>query len=212
MTKQTANAADEAYRATRARIISGELSGGVLLSEVEVGQELGVSRTPVHEAFLRLASEQLLTLIPRRGAVVNPVAVSESADVLAMRHAIETAAARQVFAAAGPGAEVRAQIEDNLARQGELVAQADVSGFVDADDDFHALVVAASKNPIAVHFYEMLRGRQQRLRNVLLRIDPATLGAAYGDHRHLAECLFSGDEDGYQRTLATHFDRYQGAI
>lgn len=66
MPAQWSNAADEAYASTRERIISGALAGGTLLSEVEVGADLGLSRTPVHEAFLRLAAEQFLTLIPRR--------------------------------------------------------------------------------------------------------------------------------------------------
>ncbi|UZF57846.1 GntR family transcriptional regulator [Gordonia polyisoprenivorans] len=212
MPAQLSNAADEAYAATRERIISGALAGGTLLSEVEVGADLGLSRTPVHEAFLRLAAEQFLTLIPRRGAVVSPVTATEAADVLAMRQAIETAAARQVFAAGGPSVEFRELIERNLARQAGLAADADVDGFVEADDEFHLLAVRASNNPIAAHFYELLRGRQQRLRNVLLRIDPATLPASHDDHQRLAACLFAGERDEYERLLEAHLARYQGAI
>mgnify|MGYP001027199435 FL=1 len=62
-----------AYQTTKDQILSGVVRGGQLLSEVEVAASLGVSRTPVHEAFLRLAAEDLLELLPRRGAVVVPV-------------------------------------------------------------------------------------------------------------------------------------------
>ncbi len=212
MTDHKGNAAERAYAAVRARIVSGELGGGDLLSEVEVAEELGISRTPTHEAFLRLSAEQLLTLFPRRGAVVTPVTLSEAADVLVMRQGIECAAATQTCRSGSVTADVRQAISANLERQQEFVDAVDVAGFVEADDEFHALVVSASGNPIATHFYEQLRGRQQRLRNVLLSVDPANLAAAHGDHRALAESLFAGDHSRYRRLLAAHFDRYQGAI
>ncbi|MDL9948498.1 GntR family transcriptional regulator [Gordonia sp. ABSL11-1] len=212
MAKQTLNAVDQAYSTVRDRIVAGELCGGELLSEVEIAHELGISRTPTHEAFLRLGAEQLLTLIPRRGAVVTPVDPAEASNVLAMRQGVEGAAAAQVCAAGGPSESARVAIRDNLARQGRCVAHSDMVGFVVADDEFHAHMVAASGNPIAVHFYEQLRGRQQRLRNVLLSVNPDKLSAAYDDHTQLAQVLFDGDLSRYCDLLAAHFDRYRGAI
>lgn len=205
-------AAERAYAHVKTQIISGELAGGELVSEGKIGDALGISRTPVHEAFLRLGSEQLLELVSRRGAIVRPMTPSEAADVLAMRHGIETSAARQVSASGGPDARIAALLADNLARQRELVDAADVAGFVTADDDFHALMVEASRNPIALNFYEQLRTRQQRLRNLLLRIDPANLGASFDDHRELAQYFIDGDSAGFTDALSAHFDRYQGAI
>ncbi|GAA4642426.1 GntR family transcriptional regulator [Gordonia humi] len=205
-------AAARAYETTKDRIISGDLPGGTLLSEVAVSGELGLSRTPVHEAFLRLSTEQLLDLQPRRGAVVRPMTPSEAEDVLTMRHAIEAAAAAQVFAAGGPDLRIRAELDENLARQRRFAGAEDVDGFVAADDHFHLLVVRASGNAIAEHFYDQLRARQQRLRNLLLRIDPANLGSSLVDHEELAACLRGGDADRYSVQLQSHFDRYQGAL
>jgi DNA-binding GntR family transcriptional regulator len=71
------------------------MRGGRLLSELEVAAQLGVSRTPVHEAFLRLAAEDLLDPLPRRGAVVVPVPPREATDLLEMRIAIEASAVRR---------------------------------------------------------------------------------------------------------------------
>ncbi|MCF8587234.1 GntR family transcriptional regulator [Gordonia liuliyuniae] len=212
MESKTEVAAERAYVTTKNGIISGALPGGSLLSEVAVSADLGLSRTPVHEAFLRLAAEQLLDLQPRRGAVVRPVTPSEAADVLAMRHAIEAASAAQLFGKGGPDDAVRAEIDENLARQRDFVAVEDVDGFVDVDDEFHLLVVRASGNPIAEHFYEQLRARQQRLRNLLLRIDPANLRSSLVDHEELAACLRDGDTDRYSALLQAHFDLYQGAL
>src|ERR1700759_4873918 len=87
-----ASAAERAYEKTKQAIIRGELAPGTMTSELLVGQQLGISRTPVHEAFLRLAAEGLLTLESRKGAVVRPMSPSEARDVLEMREAVEGSA------------------------------------------------------------------------------------------------------------------------
>ncbi|MGO3325051.1 GntR family transcriptional regulator [Gordonia sp. (in: high G+C Gram-positive bacteria)] len=205
-------AAERAYTTTKRRIINGDLPGGALLSEVAVSTDLGLSRTPVHEAFLRLEAEQLLDLQPRRGAVVRPMTPSETNDVLAMRHAIEAASAAQLFGKGGLDEQTRADLGANLARQRVLVDAEDVDGFIGVDDEFHLIVVRASGNPIAVHFYEQLWARQQRLRNLLLRIDPANLRSSLDHHEQLAACLRDGAAEQYSALLQTHFDLYQGAL
>nr|WP_296766565.1 GntR family transcriptional regulator [Rhodococcus sp. (in: high G+C Gram-positive bacteria)] len=205
-------AAERAYTTTKAKIISGELVGGQLISEGAIGDQLGISRTPVHEAFLRLGAEQLLDLVPRKGAVVRPMTPSEAADVLAMRRAIETASAGQVFAAGGVAARIETLLNENLARQGDLVADDDVEGFVEADDDFHALMIEASGNAVARQFYNHLRSRQQRLRNLYLRIDPANLKGSFREHTTLSQHLLGGDENAFVAVLVAHLDRYQGAL
>lgn len=205
-------AAERAYVHTKAQIISGELVGGQLVSEGKVGADLGISRTPVHEAFLRLSAEQLLDLASRKGAIVRPMTPTEAADVLTMREGIETASAGQVFASGGPDERIRQLLVENLARQRDLVAAGDVEGFVDGDDKFHALLVEASGNAVAQHFYDLLRDRQQRLRNLYLRIDPANLDAAFADHEVLARCFVNGEREAFNEALSAHMGRYQGAL
>lgn len=205
-------AAERAYEHTKARIITGDLAGGQLISEAVIGEELGISRTPVHEAFLRLDAEQLLELVSRKGAIVRPVTPTERDDVLAMRRGIETSSAEQAFIKGGPSDKLAEALRENLEHQHTCVSAGDVTAFVAADDDFHALLIDASGNPIARHFYSQLRDRQQRLRNLLLRIDPSTLSASYADHRDLADRFIGGDRDGFLAGLNAHLDRYQGAI
>lgn len=205
-------AAERAYDYTKAQIISGGLAGGQLVSEAVVGAELGISRTPVHEAFLRLGAEQLLDLVSRKGAIVRPLTPTETADVLAMRRGIETSSAEQVFLKGGAGERIAGLLAENLERQHAAVSAGDVDTFVAADDDFHAVMIEAAGNPIAAHFYQQLRDRQQRLRNLLLRIEPSMLSSSYDDHRDLAQRLISGDRDGFLARLNLHLDRYQGAL
>ncbi|QDQ97110.1 GntR family transcriptional regulator [Tomitella fengzijianii] len=216
------SAADRAYQHTKDAIIRGDLPGGTALSEVTVCTELGLSRTPVHEAFLRLAAEDLLTLASRKGALVRPMPPSEAADVLEMREAVEASAARRAIAD-GRAAEAAPALEEALRRQEQALAAelshsaglpdaAAIARFIAADDDFHTAVVAASHNPIALHFAGLLRDRQQRLRHQLLRVHPDQLRPALDQHRRLASALAAGDAEVYAAVLSEHIAMHQGIL
>src|ERR1700727_459842 len=75
------SATTSAYRFAKERLLDGRFAAGALLSENEIARELGISRTPVREAFLLLEAEGLLELYPRRGALVTPISPTESDDL-----------------------------------------------------------------------------------------------------------------------------------
>jgi DNA-binding GntR family transcriptional regulator len=205
------SAAERAYEHTKRLIIRGDLPGGTSVSEVAICDELGISRTPAHEAFLRLASEGLLTLESRKGAIVRPMSPSESLDVLEMREAIESASAARI---------IREHRQDDvvpylltlLDAQQTALADGDIDAFVEADDDVHTAVVVASRNPVAVQFIGVLRDRQQRLRHQLMRVQPAQLAAALDDHRALVDAIRRGDAPGYSTLLHSHIAKHQGSL
>ncbi|WP_349867475.1 GntR family transcriptional regulator [Leifsonia sp. WHRI 6310E] len=203
-------AAEHAYSHAKRLILSGEAPGGTLLSEAQLGAEIGVSRTPVHEAFLRLAAEGLLTLEPRRGAIVVPMSPREAQNVLDLREAIEATAAARVRDGGGADEALRSALEEALAEQRAAIAGGDVERFVEADQWFHAAVVDASGNDLAGHFYGLLRDRQQRIRHQLFRVRPETLGDSLADHEALLDALRSGGD--YPGLLRTHIARNQGAL
>jgi DNA-binding GntR family transcriptional regulator len=203
------SAADLAYDHIKRAIIRGDLAGGTAISENTLCLELGVSRTPVHEAFLRLAAEDLLSLEARKGAVVRPMSPSEASDVLEMREAIESAAATRV---AADGRDVGPILSALLADQAAALADGDVDRFVESDADFHTAVIAASRNAVAVHFGRTLRDRQQRLRHQLMRVRPDQLQASLDDHRALADALADGDAARYVAVLHRHVASHRGAL
>ncbi|GII57840.1 GntR family transcriptional regulator [Planotetraspora thailandica] len=204
-------AAGRAYTHVKTRILSGDLAGGTLVSEVQVGMELGLSRTPVHEAFLRLDAERLLTLSSRKGAVITPISPREARNVLEMREAVEATAARRMVEDGSTDKTLPA-LASVLERQRVHAAEGDVDRFVAADEEFHSLVIDGSGNDIAAQFYAQLRDRQQRLRHLLLRLRPGDLAGACGDHEHLADALAKSDADEYARVLHAHMARYEGAL
>src|SRR5918999_2571009 len=91
----TAN--DRAYAFTKSRVLDSTFAGGELITEGEVADALGMSRTPVREAFLRLEGEGLLRLYPKRGALVVPVSVGEVEAVMETRMLVERYALDKVL-------------------------------------------------------------------------------------------------------------------
>ncbi|MBP1327600.1 DNA-binding GntR family transcriptional regulator [Leucobacter exalbidus] len=195
--------AERAYQHTKQAIIHGDLAPGAMISEGQIAEELGISRTPVHEAFLRLDVEELLTLASRKGAVVRPMAPHEAADVLEMREAIEAAAASRVISA-GFATALTPALDALLATQAEAIENADFDAFVEADDAFHTAVVTASRNPIALTFTRQLWDRQQRLRHQLFREAPQDMKTVFEQHGELAQAVKNGGEAHYRRVLAAH--------
>ncbi|TIC79138.1 GntR family transcriptional regulator [Nocardioides sp. GY 10127] len=206
-------AAERAYRAVKQAILSGESPGGRLLSEAEVGTQLGLSRTPVHEAFLRLQAEGLLDLLPRRGAVVVPVAPGEARDVLEVRRALETAAVRRLAEAAAAEREaLDARLAALLADQRSLAAEQDVAAFAQADAAFHVALLEASGNTVALRLYATLADRQQRMTIGSVGRRPEHLATLVDEHRTLAALVLAGDVDGFDDAVTTHLGRTHAVL
>lgn len=210
-TATTQAASDRAYDHVKRAIIRGDLAGGTAISENAICQDLGISRTPVHEAFLRLAAEELIALESRKGAVVRPMSPNEAADVLEMREAIESTAATRVVTD-GRVADLAPSLQAMLAEQEAAVRDGDVDRFIEVDAEFHGAVIGASRNAIAVLFARTLRDRQQRLRHQLMRVQPSQLQASLDDHRVLARALEDGDAARYAEVLSAHVASHRGAL
>src|SRR3954453_7611068 len=124
----TGSAAARVYAHVKERLLDGSFPGGVLLSENELSQQLGLSRTPVRQAFVQLEAEGLLELYPKRGALVVPVAASEIEDVFEARLLVEEHCARR---AASAGAALAAQLAEEIAEQEEHAITTGEGGLVD---------------------------------------------------------------------------------
>src|SRR4051794_3211856 len=90
------SASERAYRHVKERVLDGTIPGGELISENEVAEQLGMSRTPVRAAFGQLEAEGLLRLYPKRGALVVPVSAQETEAVMEARWVIERYAIERV--------------------------------------------------------------------------------------------------------------------
>lgn len=190
-----------AYAFAKQGILDGRFAGGELISEGDVAGQLGLSRTPVREAFLLLEAEGLLRLYPKRGALVVPVSPAEVTYVMETRVLIESfALERAARDTPGLGAALLASID---AQEGH-VAAGDLSAFVEADREFHRLFVEAAGNPILLQLYDSLRDRQARMGLAALARSDERLRQIVDEHRVIACALADGHPDDAVVALSAH--------
>jgi len=205
----TATATERAYAHTRARVLDGSYATGALITEGEVSEAVGVSRTPVREAFLRLQAEGWLRLYPKRGALVVPVSAAEIDDVIETRGMVERFAVEKVLAS-GRHREVGARLRESVAAQRRL--RRSPEPFTEADRDFHGLVVAATGNQVLADLYGALRDRQLRMGVRALLGDPQRVDRILDEHAALAEAIAAGDRDAALASVAHHLRGTEEAL
>jgi DNA-binding GntR family transcriptional regulator len=198
-------AKDRALDYVKRQVLSGAFPGGELISEGEVAATLGMSRTPVREAFLRLEAEGLLRLYPQRGALVVPVSSEEARSVIEARLILEEFAAGKVIGR-GPAvcAAVFERLSKELQRQRDATANLDWHEFVDADRAFHTITLEESGNRILTGFYSSLRDRQMRMTGESVIADRQRMTTIMDEHRAIAEALRDGDLQRAREAVHTH--------
>jgi DNA-binding GntR family transcriptional regulator len=196
-------ATDRAYEFTKRRVLDSTFAGGELITEGEVADAIGMSRTPVREAFLRLAGEGLLRLYPKRGALVVPVSVAEVDAVMETRMLVERFALDKLLAA-GPANGIADALDAAIAEQELRAAEGDADGFVAFDREFHTTFVTAAGNPIITGLYDSLRDRQRRMIITSLLVDTKRITSILVEHRALATAIRDGDLQSAQTVLEAH--------
>ena len=186
-------AADRAYAYAKAEVLARRVAPHEMLSEGQIADAVGVSRTPVREALLRLQSEGLLRLLPKRGALVLPVTAEELADVIEARRLVESYAARKVITSGQVG-ELDLQLGRQLTAMREAAKCRDTAAYVAADRAFHAAIVAAAGNEIIAGVYTSLRERQLRMGTVNLldeqgAADPARMRDTLREHEQIRAAI-----------------------
>lgn len=195
-------AADRAYLHLKQRILSRDYAGGSLLTEGEVADAVGVSRTPVREAMLRLSAEGLLRLYPKRGALVVSLGADEVRDILEARELIETHAVELVLDLAEGG--LLDELDARLAEMRRHVRGRDVQGFIRADREFHRAIVAAAGNSILTKLYDSLRDRQLLMGAVLMRGAPGLSAASVEEHALILDAMRAGDRTVLRQAVMGH--------
>jgi DNA-binding GntR family transcriptional regulator len=200
------SAARRAYTHVADAIISGDLAASAFLTEGEVAAALGLSRTPVREAFLSLESAGLLRLFPKKGAVVTAVDDVETAELLQVRALLETKAVQVL----GERPDVRDTVDTDLRAliqaQADAAAAGDLLAYARADHRFHSRIVDASGNRIIDDIYARLGPRLERLVHRVAARDPGTIGRLIDEHRDLADHLRAGDTAAYDAALRVHLE------
>ena len=189
------------YDQLRVGILEGELEPGTELAEVALSEQLGVSRGPIREAISRLAAEGLVSVRPRRGAVVRSLSKEEFLELYQVREALE----RMAVQLAVPRL-TETQLNELAALNEVMNASAahdDIGGFFAANVAFHTRLLEASGNGTLQEVYRQLLGQlgRYRLRSLTLR---GNLQRSVSEHAAILRAAKRGDADRAAQLMAEH--------
>ena len=174
----------------REAIFNGTLKPRERLMEVQLAQELGVSRTPVREALRKLEQEGFINIIPRKGAYVAELSLKDIEDVFEIRIALEGLAA-SLCAERITGEELR-ELERLLLAKEIYIQHQDLQQVVVVDGDFHATLYQGSHNARLKNILENLRDQIQRYRTTSLSF-PGRMDISLKEHRQILQAITKGD-------------------
>ncbi|MEM1301674.1 MAG: GntR family transcriptional regulator [Pseudomonadota bacterium] len=194
----SASATTRATDALRSLIFSGALPPGSDHLEAELAKRLGISRTPVREALMRLEDQGLVTLRPRRGARIVGLSAEDMNDIYEVLTAIESAAAARAASRALDAADL-APMRRAIADMDHALAAKDLEAWAEADDLFHAGLLSASGNQRFAETAARYTDQVRRARMVTLRLRPLP-NRSNEDHLAVLDAIERGDSDS-ARTL-----------
>src|ERR1700761_1458406 len=189
------------YAALRDLIVRAELAPGERLSETELGDRLGVSRTPVREALGRLRDDRLVEVRPQIGTFVARISPAAVSDAQFIREALECTAVR--VAAELADVESMAQIEENLRAQERAIERVDIDSWQLLDDTFHRSLCDLSGPPAVWPVNERAKSHLNRLRRLSPRM-PDYLATMVADHRSIADAVADHDPTAAEEALRVH--------
>lgn len=170
------NAAEAVHARVRQWIVEGPLEPGEVIRDAEIARALGVSRTPVREALLRLQAEGLVETSPARWTRVAPLKLDQAANLYAVGAALDALAAEQ----ATPRL-TEADLAEMQRANDRSLTTAEPAELQAADDAFHAVYHRAAANPIIANVLDSVLFEIRRLERVNFR-DPGTPEVAYREH------------------------------
>lgn len=194
-----------AYEQLKAEILSNRMPPGFQAPEPEIALRLGMSRTPVREALIRLEGEGLVELIPRRGVRVLPVSASDMAEIYEILTALEPAASAQL-AMRGPSALELAPLETAVRNMEEALAANDLDAWARADDLFHVTILRLHGNARLQSIVSELLDQSHRARMITLRMRKLPKNSTR-EHRAILESLRAGDAQETQSLFRAHRER-----
>jgi DNA-binding GntR family transcriptional regulator len=195
---------EEATDRLRDLIVQGRLAPGSRLNERMLTAQLGVSRTPLREAFKVLATEGLVELLPNRGAIVSQLDPVRLSETLAVMGALEAVAGELACVNA-----TDAQINEIRALHYEMLAchaRRDLGGYFKFNQAIHLKIVKYSGNAVLYNNYRQLNGYARRAR-YLANLSQERWDAAVREHEEILQALAARDVTRLRPLLADHLAR-----
>ena len=195
----------DAYARLKDEIRTNRLPAGFQAPEPEIAIRLGMSRTPVREALIRLEAEGLVELAPRRGVRVLPVQADDMREIYEILTALEPDAAASL-AARKPSQEDLAPLEMATSAMEHALANGDLDEWAEADDRFHRTLLELQGNRRLRNVVTALYDQAHRARIVTMRLRE-TPQKSTEEHRAILHNLQRGNAEETRRVFRQHRER-----
>jgi len=199
----------QVFDVLRQAIVSLKIGIGQPLSENEVAVQLGVSRTPVREAFIKLAGTGLIEVLPQRGTFVVKISPRAVRDAQFVREALEVAVVRQ--ACLNPVPDLAPRLHELVALQQSAAEDDDFDRFLIHDEAFHRTMAVAVGRERAWRVIEGEKGQMDRVRYLSLP-KASPLFHLIGQHKTIATAIEAGNLPAAEAALRTHLSEILGVL
>lgn len=199
---------DMAVERIRASIVEGSLDLGGQISEAALALQLGISKTPVREALLRLRADGLVDIHPQRGTYVFRVGAEDVVQICRFREILEAAALAEALAADRKG--LIAALEENLRTMKEARRAADARALPELDAEFHGIIMQRSNNAYLRDAYRLIEHKIHALR-WRLPANSEQIGHCQANHAIIVKQIREGKLGQAQTILKRHIRDTQDA-
>ncbi len=191
-----------AYNEIRRRILDNEMPAGTMMLEQELAALLGMSRTPVREALIRLAKEGMVEVRPRHGMRVLPVSADDMEEIYEILTALEASAAAKIAQNGLPPEELEA-LRTAVHDMDKALEADDMKAWARADEYFHATLLDACRNRRLRELVDQFWDQTYRVRMLTLLMRPKPV-ASNRDHLALVEAIERRDPEEAARIHRQH--------
>lgn len=198
------------YRLVRGLIVELRLLPNQFLSEKDVAVILGVSKTPVREAFIRLADEGIVCVVPKSGTYVSPIDFTRADQGYFVWRSLEASCASEVA--------VKRSIEDlyclreNLDRQRTALMENNYVDFYNCDNQFHDEMFKIAGYPAVIHLIDTARFEVDRIRNLKIRYLLSPVKEVHAEHTAIVDAIADRDPQRAGQAMNGHLSRVRDAL
>ncbi len=197
------------YEELKMQILKGSIIPGTRMMEVELAEEMGVSRTPIREAIRKLEKEGLVTIEPRRGAYASMISTEDMVEILEVRQDLEGLAA--FFAANRMTDEQMEELREVSSNYNDAVKRGKMEDMIKYDTRFHHIIVESCRNKILVQMIEQLQELVLRFRYIYYDNFRRAENMPE-EHEAIVAAILEGDADKARAAADIHIDRLKELV
>lgn len=198
-----------AYQILRLAIRNLKLSSGKTILEREIAEVLGMSRTPVREALIRLQTEGVVTLIPRKGFEVEPIEAKDLREIYEVVEMLEGLAAK--LSTDTISEEQLSDLEMLIEHQEIAINENDLEEWARLDNLFHFKIIEYAENKRLSNVIDVHADQLYRARLITINKRPLPFQSIV-EHRAILACMRAKDGDAAQTTMQSHRKRARNEI